>query len=339
MTTLPSPQPMEERSGHDLDEAQFKALRDRVRPVVLRAVADDWPAVLAARESDRAIAEYLARGAANRTVGAIAAAPSAEGRFFYTPDLLRLNFVKGTGTLGSFLQDLLRSADMPDPPAMAVQSEDLRSLIPGFETQNVLPFLRDVAPRIWIGNRIRVAPHYDAKENVAVCVAGRRRFTVFPPDQIANLYPGPFELTPAGTPVSMVDIAQPDLDAYPRYAEAAGHAVQATLEPGDAVYIPYGWWHGVESLEPVSILVNYWWAPGLPEGIGSPYDALLQALASFRHLPPDQREVWSAMLDYYVFERGGDPGAHLPAAAQGILGPASPALFERMAAIRGRGEG
>jgi mannose-6-phosphate isomerase-like protein (cupin superfamily) len=238
---------MEERSGHDLDEPQFKALRDRVRPVVLRAVADDWPAMLAARESDRAIAEYLARGAANRTVGAIAAAPSAKGRFFYTPDLLRLNFVKGTGTLGSFLQDLLRSADMPDPPAMAVQSEDLRSLIPGFETQNVLPFLRDVAPRIWIGNRIRVAPHYDAKENVAVCVAGRRRFTVFPPDQIANLYPGPFELTPAGTPVSMVDIAQPDLDAYPRYAEAAGHAVQATLEPGDAVYIPYGWWHGVGS--------------------------------------------------------------------------------------------
>src|SRR3546814_13116949 len=89
--------------------------------------------------------------------------------------------------------------------------------------------------------------------NVACCVAGRRRFTLFPPDQLANLYPGPFELTPAGTPVSMVDPFAPDLDRYPRFAEAWSHASEATLEPGDALYLPYMWWHGVESLEPVSI--------------------------------------------------------------------------------------
>ena len=105
------------------------------------------------------------------------------------------------------------------------------------------------------------------------------------------------------------------------------------LEPGDAIYIPYGWWHGVESLEAVSILVNYWWAPGVPDGVASPYDGLLQALLSFRHLPADQRAVWRTMLDYYVFECGGDPAGHLPPAAKGILGPASPALFDRMRAI------
>src|SRR3546814_19620038 len=84
-------------------------------------------------------------------------------------------------------------------------------------------------------NRIRVAPHYDLMENVACCVAGRRRFTLFPPDQLANLYPGPFELTPAGTPVSMVDPFAPDLDRYPRFAEAGTHARGATLEPGEAL--------------------------------------------------------------------------------------------------------
>ncbi len=87
---------------------------------------------------------------------------------------------------------------MCDVPAMAVQSEDIAELLPQFAAENRLALVRGVRPRIWIGNRIRVAPHYDLKENVACCVAGRRRFTLFPPDQLANLYPGPFELTPGG---------------------------------------------------------------------------------------------------------------------------------------------
>lgn len=333
MTSLPAPQAIDEHAGGSIDQPAFDALRLAVRPAVLRGIAADWPAVNAAHTGNRAIVDYLKAGAADRPVGAIAAAPSEQGRFFYSDDLSRLNFIKGTGALGTFLEDLLRAADVPDAPAMAVQSEDIAALIPAFGQANRLDILPGISPRIWIGNRIRVAPHYDAKENVAVCVAGRRRFTLFPPDQIANLYPGPFELTPAGTPVSMVDLANPDLGTYPRFAKAAQRAVQATLEPGDAIYIPYGWWHGVESLEAVSILVNYWWAPGLPDGIGSPYDALLQALLSFRHLPQDQRDVWRTMLDYYVFEKGGDPSEHLPPHAQGILGPASAQLFDAMRSL------
>ena len=103
---------------------------------------------------------------------------------------------------------------------MAVQSERIADLLPGFIAANPMPLVPDVAPRIWIGNRIRVAPHYDLKENVAVCVAGRRRFTLFPPHAVSALYPGPLELTPAGTPVSMVDLAEPDLTAHPRFPEA-----------------------------------------------------------------------------------------------------------------------
>lgn len=178
-----------------------------------------------------------------------------------------------------------------------------------------------------------MAPHYDAKENIACCVAGRRRFTLFPPTRTADLYPGPFELTPAGTPVSMVDCAAPDLEQYPRFADAWTDAEAATLQPGDAIYIPYGWWHGVESLEPVSILVNYWWAPGIPEGSGGPYDALLHAMLAYRHLPADQRAFWRSMLEYYVFPSEGDPAAHLPVHAKGILGPPSPGLFARMRAL------
>jgi hypothetical protein len=332
MTALPPPAPMAEISG-PVDVEQFHALRAEVRPVVLRGQVADWPAVAAGREGDAAIVAYLCREPTTRPVGAIAAAPGENGRFFYTPDLSRLNFVRGNGRLEAFLADLLAAAAMPDPPAMAVQSEEVASLLPAFARDNRLALLPEVAARIWIGNRIRVATHYDAKENIACCIAGQRRFTLYPPDQIAGLYPGPFELTPAGTPVSMVDPAAPDLARYPRFAEAARHAQAATLEPGDAIYIPYGWWHGVESLEPVSILVNYWWAPGQPEGVGSPYDGLLHALLAFRHLPPAQRAVWRQMLDHYVFADGGDPAAHLPEHAKGILGPPSPARFAQMRSI------
>src|SRR5262249_52376286 len=152
------------------------------------------------------------------------------------------------------------------------------------------------------------------------------------PEQIGNLYPGPLEITPAGTPVSMVDPTAPDLEKYPRFAEAWAHARQTTLELGDALYMPYCWWHGVESLEAVSILVNYWWSDA-PSGLVGPYDALLQAMLAYRHLPLEQREVWRRIVDYYVFESDGDPGAHLPPHARGVLGPASPQLFARMRAM------
>ena len=316
-----------------IEAPRFAEIRAAGRPVVLRDLAGDWPAVAAARAGDENIVVYLTRDPTPRPVRAIAAPPSERGRFFYNRDLTGFNFQAANGRLDLFLADLLRAREMADAPAMAVQSEQVADLLPRFATENRLALLPGVSPRIWIGNRIRVAPHYDVKENVAVCVAGRRRFTLFPPEQIANLYPGPLEQTPAGTPVSMVDQHAPDLARYPRYAQAWAGAQQATLAPGDAIYIPYCWWHGVESLEPVSILVNYWWNDGAPEGTGNPYDALLHAMLALKHLPPEQRAVWRGMLDYYVFETAGDPAAHLPSNAKGVLGPLDPGLFAQMRAI------
>ncbi len=332
MIEPPDLQPVEERPAPKTAE-ELRAIRDGVRPVVMRGLVSEWPAVARAREGDEAIARYLLEGGVTRPVNAIGAGPDAQGRFFYNSDLTGLNFIRVQGRLETFLQDLLRASAVANPPAMAMQSETISNLLPGFDRDNRLDVLPDVEPRMWIGNRIRVAPHFDTKENVACCVAGRRRFTLFAPDQTANLYPGPFEVTPAGAPISMVDLDNPDLETYPKFATALEHAVQATLEPGDAIYIPYCWWHGVESLDPVSILVNYWWTEGEPEGIGQPYDALLHALLSLRHLPPAQRDAWREFLDYYVFDPEGKAGEHLPKHAQGVLGAPSPALFDHMRSL------
>src|SRR3546814_19858321 len=107
---------------------------------------------------------------------------------------------------------------------MAVQQEARAELLPPFARANRLDLLPHVAPRIWIGNRIRVAPHYDLMENVACCVAGRRRFPLFPPDPLANLYPGPFDLPPAGTTATKVDSAHPALEPAPKFPIAWGGA-------------------------------------------------------------------------------------------------------------------
>jgi len=327
MTALPPPPPIEEAGPVD-----FTRFRDEIRParepVVMRGLAGGWPAVAASRQGDRAIADYLLGFAPAKPVRGIMVPPEADGRFFYDAGMTGFNFSEHHGRLDAFLGELLRVADEPRPMGMAVQSETIPELLPGFVEANPMPLAPGVAPRIWLGNRIRVAPHYDLMENIGVCLAGRRRFTVFPPEQLPNLYPGPFEMTPAGTPVSMVDPLAPDLERYPRFADAWAHARQVTLEPGDALYLPYAWWHGVDALEPVSILVNYWWNEA-PEGAAGGYDALLHAMLAYRHLPADERAVWRMMFEHYIFGDG-DPAAHLPLHAKGIMGPPGPRLFGQM---------
>ncbi|HEY6814094.1 MAG TPA: cupin-like domain-containing protein [Croceibacterium sp.] len=330
MTALPPPRPIAETGP--IDRTRFEQeIRPARQPVVLRGLAAGWPGVAAARQGDRSIAEYLLGFAPPRNVRGIVIPPEAEGRFFYNAELTGLNFTPHEAPLAAFLGELLRLAEDPRPKGVAVQSEKIPELLPGFAEANPMPLVPNVPPRIWIGNRIRVAPHYDLMENVGVCLAGRRRFTVFPPEQLPNLYAGPFELTPAGTPVSLVDPLAPDLERFPRFAEAWAHAQQATLEPGDALYLPYAWWHGVDALEPLSILVNYWWNE-TPEGAGGGYDALLHAMLAYRHLPSDERDVWRMMFEHYIFGDA-DPAAHLPSHVKGIMGPPGPRLFAQMRAM------
>ena len=175
------------------------------------------------------------------------------------------------------------------------------------------------------GNDSRVAAHFDESDNIACVASGNRRFTLFPPEQVANLYVGPIDKTVAGRPTSMVDLAAPDFDRFPRFAEALKHAVVADLEPGDAIYIPSLWWHAVEASGPLNVLVNYWWLEG-PEDAGSPLHALAHGLLTVGHLPPEKREAWRVMFDHYVFRAGGDPAEHIPEAGRGILGRSTPQL-------------
>ena len=305
------------------------------RPAILRGLVADWPAVQAGRDSPEALADHI-RGFDNGTpVRFTEGAPSIQGRFFYNDDLSGVNFEQREGTVGSVLDRLLTLQNEAAPLAVAMQSIPEPQALPGFARANPSPLLgEDVFPRLWIGNAATVHTHHDMNDNIACAVAGRRRVILFPPDQTRNLYIGPFERTPAGPPVSMVSVVEPDLERHPRFVEAWAAAEVADLEPGDALFIPYMWWHHVQSLDRFSVLVNYWWNDAqLQTG---PLEAMIHAMLGIRDLPPSQRETWRAMFDAFVFDADDPPGGHLPEDKRGVQGRLSPAAVAQMRQILAR---
>ena len=237
---LADAKPIRERRGGAPD-ALPDAVLTSAGPVVLRGLVAHWPMVAAARESIQAAAAYL-RGferADAPPVVATVGAPEIDGRVFYNDDLSGLNFRREHIPLRTVLDTLLKYAAHEAPPMIYVASTTLDTWLPGFRAENDLPLDgRDPLASIWIGNRTRIAAHQDVPDNIACVVAGRRRVTLFPPEQLRNLYIGPLDFNPAGQAISLVDFAAPDLQRFPRFAEAMRHAQVAELEPGDAVFIP-----------------------------------------------------------------------------------------------------
>jgi hypothetical protein len=306
------------------------------RPVAFRGLVAHWPAVAAARQGDAALFDYLSRFDRQEPVGTLIVPPEANGRFFYNEDLSGFNFQGGRARLSKSFEFLLANREAERPATLAAQSIPADAHLPGFSAENVSPLLGpDVEPLLWLGNRVIVAAHQDPYENLACVVAGRRRFTLFPPEAVADLYIGPFEKTPGGPPISMVSFDDPDLEKHPNFARALEVSETVELTPGDALYIPYLWWHHVRSLEPVNLLTNYWWASE-EAGRGRAMDAFLHAVLALRALPPHQRAAWKSTFDHYVF---GDPEtatAHLPTNVHGMLGELSEEDAQRIRQVLGQ---
>src|SRR4029077_8155459 len=127
-------------------------------------------------------------------------------------------------------EQVLRYAAFASAPAVAAQSALLRDCLPGFAADNPLGLLDpEVLPRIWLGTAITTPTHLDEWNNIGCVVSGRRRFTLFPPEQIANLYVGPLDFAPTGAPMSLVSLRQPDLTRFPKFRSALAAAVTAEL--------------------------------------------------------------------------------------------------------------
>ena len=324
------------REWREVDAETFwRDIKPLGEPAVLRGKVGHWPVVDAGRRGPQALADYLRPFHTRIPAPFFEGPPEIGGRFFYDAAMTGFNFQARREVLDKALDRLLQHLDDPSPPAMYAGSLSIPIFLPGFAALNPLGVFEpevSVIESAWLGNRTVIAAHFDSTENIACVAGGRRRFTVFPADQVRNLYMGPIDLTPAGQPISLVDIRNPDFARHPRYAEAQATGQVAELEPGDAIYIPALWWHSVEALEPLNLLINYWWRD-TPAHLGSPMDALLAAALSLKDLPPHHRRGWKALFDHLIFQEDGPPLTHLSAEVQGLLGTLTPDRAARIRAI------
>jgi hypothetical protein len=298
--------------------AFLESLRE---PCVIRGLVSDWPLVEAGRHSREALAEYLLQHYSGAPLTTSLGPPEIQGRIGYNDSFTGFNYQRVQMLLGDFLAEIDKYAAQPASPTLYIGSSMLDHWFPGLDEENSLrPSAIKPLTSLWLGNRVVVSAHFDLPDNLACCVAGRRRFTLFPPEQLENLYVGPWDVTPAGQPVSLVDMRNPDLQRFPRFADAMQAAREVVLEPGDALFLPSMWWHHVEGLEDLNVLLNYWWRD-TPAYMGTPMTVLKHAFLSIRGLAPEQRQLWKDIFDYHIFDASEDSVAHIPEAARGIHGP------------------
>lgn len=297
-------------------------VRQRGKPILLKGLVKDWPIIEASHQSMDKLAEYMKGLDVGAVVSAFIAPPEIGGRYFYSPDMKTFNFQSKNLQFTEVLNSLIAQRTNPTPPGIYAGASVTANTMPQFGKYNKMPLVGDnVPPRAWVSNSATIAPHFDISENIACLVSGARKFVIFPPEQIGNLYVGPIDHNMAGQPASLVDLENIDLEKFPKFEAAIESATLVNLDPGDALYIPSLWWHFVKSEGPLNVLVNYWFDE---LGDGSPMNVLALALLVMRDLPQSYKSAWLHVFKHYVFEHeSGAATDHIPADLKGVLGDKS----------------
>ena len=289
------------------------------RPFIVRQLHSEWILVKKGKESETELKKYLHECSLKRDFVYAIGEPEQNGKIFYNKDM-GVNFVERKAALKTVLGyfDEIREAE--EDVALYLSSLEIHKYFENLLTETP-SYLNEDQYRagLWIGNKIQVPLHNDFPNNVACIICGRRKFTLIPPNQFENLYVGPIDFTPAGRAVSMVDLQNPDLDKYPKFAVALEHALTAELSPGDVIYIPSMWWHAVEGLDDFNVMLNFWWRENLTF-LGGPDAAMKLAIATIRDLPHPEKQHWKQLFEYYIFNNSEENTAHIPLKSRGVLG-------------------
>jgi len=320
------------------DQIPFDQLFAAEGPIILRGLVSDWSLVKAGEQSPGKAMEILQSHSSKKPVGVYIAPPEAEARFFYNQDCTGFNYQSKYLQLSDIFAQIREAENNPDHSYYYMNSLTLDNCFPGLRAANDLSFDHQAftnnqpLSKVWVGTESIAAAHYDVPSNLACCVLGARRFTLFPPEQIHNLYPGPLEPTPGGQVITMVDLKNPDFERFPRVRRALEAAVVVDLQPGDAVYYPSMWWHQVEALSPFNIMINFWWLRS-PAYMGNPMDIVMHAIMGIRDRPEAEKNAWREVFEYYIFGPADTPREHLPASIQGALGELDDDSIRRLRAL------
>ena len=316
----------------------FDDLFARNEPVLMRGLVAGWPLVEAGRQSPEQAMHFMAASYSGKPVRVYVGDPAIKARFAYNDSCTGLNYRAETTSLLDVFRAIGNDLNRSEHPYYYINSLAYEDGFPDLRNGNELNFNHEVfdrqprTSRIWIGTESRASAHYDMSANMACCAVGRRRFTLFPPDQVHNLYPGPFAPTPGGQVITMVDLKAPDFGAYPRFRKALEQSVVVDMEPGDVLYYPSMWWHEVEAKDRFNVMINYWWNTS-PRYMGNPVDVVMHAILGLRDRPQAEKQAWRELFDYYVFGSAEKPRAHLPEASLGPLGEMDDTLARRLRAL------
>ena len=121
------------------------------------------------------------------------------------------------------------------------------------------------------------ALHFDTVDNFNIQIQGEKRFWLYP---TVNKGMYPMKFNSQASYVSPVTPRNVDREKYPDFPQTG--ASEAVLQAGDTLYLPYSWWHQVDTTGEENLNVNVWWAPKLRKMIKY-WPQTLRGLAVLAH--------------------------------------------------------
>ncbi|WCJ21600.1 2-oxoglutarate (2OG) and Fe(II)-dependent oxygenase superfamily protein [Euphorbia peplus] len=159
-------------------------------------------------------------------------------------------------------------------PIMNIEDQERVQLANLWEDIQVPAFLETkelASVNLWMNNaNARSSTHYDPHHNILCVVAGQKEVVLWPPSASPFLYPMP--LYGEASNHSSVALENPDLSLYPRAEIFMEYSQKVILHAGDALFIPEGWYHQVDS-EDLTIAVNIWWRSNIMSSMSEHMDS------------------------------------------------------------------
>ena len=215
------------------------------RPVILTGEMADWPAL------SRWTPQHLRSKVGARSIE-YQGDRSRDPRFeMYKDDHRR------TTTFDSFIDMTMQPGAGNDAYLTAYNSERNAEALSALHED--LGFLDKYLDRsaanpfgmMWIGPAGTVTSlHHDLTNNLVAQIVGRKRVKLVPASEAGKLYNRDHVFS------EIPDLEDPgiDLARYPRLADI--NVYEITLEAGEILFIPVGWWHQVKSLD-FSVTITY----------------------------------------------------------------------------------
>ncbi|KAJ7972738.1 2-oxoglutarate (2OG) and Fe(II)-dependent oxygenase superfamily protein [Quillaja saponaria] len=158
------------------------------------------------------------------------------------------------------LEDAPQQIYLAQVPIMNFDNEErvqLGTLSKDIQTPESLETKALASINLWMNNaQSRSSTHYDPHHNLLCIVSGCKQVYLWPPSASPCLYPMP--IYGEASNHSFVALENPDFSVYPRAEQSMEFSQKVVLHAGDALFIPEGWFHQVDS-DDLTIAVNFWW--------------------------------------------------------------------------------